>query len=150
MVVEVADADADCAAAVPEIWSLAVVDASGSRGLNVVPDCTVEPGEFVLDRGSEVVIVDPEPVERMVVGATCEVPVVERMAVGATCEVPVLSTESCVVGVGVSVEVSPPEEEVDVAEDVTAFFCANPIGQLVCVIETGARRRTDSILINVK
>lgn len=121
--VEVEDADDDADTAVPEDWALAEADASGSKG-SKVPVWTAETTECVLDRDSEVevvtvdsvaevVIVDPEPEKATLVGSTMEVLV--------------LYTGVCAVGVGVRVEVSPPEEDVDVAEDVTAFFCAKPI-----------------------
>lgn len=75
----------------------------------------------MLDRDSEeeeVATVGPEPEMRTLVGSTMEVLV--------------LYTGTCVVGARVRVEkevrveVSPPEEDVDVAEDVTVFFCAKP------------------------
>lgn len=116
---------------------MVVADASGSRGLSVVPGVSAEPGEFVLDTDSEVVIVDPMPEEMVVMESVVKARV--------------LSMEICVVCVGeLRVEVSPPEE-VDVAEDMTAFFCAKPRGRLVCASRTRLQERhTNTILIDVE
>lgn len=101
-----------------------------------------EPGENVLDTRSEVAIANPKPAERVLVGSSFDIPVLSmgtcvaevRVEVEVEVEVAVEVEVGVEVGIGVvrvevgiiRIEVGPPEE-VEVAEDVTAFFGAKPI-----------------------